>query len=150
VWPETHSKSTAVERCSVRVVWRNTKKISKVCPQYSNSFADKSSKYHLEKNCMVHAHNHYHNTTGERHILSLKANCNNTSNGCEWAGELRSLNKHLASWDFTLLSCRNESHNRFKVVQLLCKDMKKHTGVPKTSVWVFSLPGGWGVSGDDD
>jgi hypothetical protein len=32
VWPETHSKSTAVERCSVRVVWSNTRKVQKSVP----------------------------------------------------------------------------------------------------------------------
>jgi hypothetical protein len=32
VWPETHSKSAAVERCSVRDVWRNTRKIQKSVP----------------------------------------------------------------------------------------------------------------------
>jgi hypothetical protein len=41
--------------------------------------------------------------------------------------------KHLASCDFILLSCPNESHNRFKVVQLLRKYMEKHTkeGYPR-------------------
>jgi TNF receptor-associated factor 4 len=104
------------------------KKSSTVCPQcrkYINSFADKRSRHHLEKYCMVHAHN-YHNTTGERHILSLKAGCDNRSNGCEWAGELRSLNEHLASCNFTLLPCPNKCHNGDKVVQLLRKDVQRH------------------------
>ena len=67
------------------------------------------------------------NITGERDILSLKAVCDNTSNGCEWVGELRSLDEHLASCGFTLLPCPNECHNKSKVVQLLRKDMEKHT-----------------------
>jgi TNF receptor-associated factor 4 len=107
------------------------KKNSTVCPQCRkniNSFADKRSKYHLEKNCMVHKHNnYYHNTTGERHILSLKARCDNTSNGCEWAGELRSLDEHLAGCGFTLLSCPNNCQNGDKVVQLFRKDVQRHT-----------------------
>ena len=103
------------------------KKNSTVCPQCRkviNSFADKRSKY--QKNCVIHAHNH-HNTTGERDILSLKARCDNTSNGCEWTGELRSLDKHLASCGFILLPCPNKCQNGDKVVQLLRKDMQRHT-----------------------
>jgi TNF receptor-associated factor 4 len=105
------------------------KKNSTVCPQCReeiNSFADKRSKYHLEKNCIVHAHN-YHNTTCERHILSLKALCDNTSNGCKWVGELRSLDEHLASCVFTLLPCPNKCRSGDKVVQLLHKDIPRHT-----------------------
>ena len=67
------------------------------------------------------------NTTGERHILTLKARCDNTSNGCEWVDELRSLDEHLASCDFTLLPCPNKCRNGDKVVQLLRKDMQRHT-----------------------
>ena len=76
--------------------------------------------------CIIYTHI-YHNTTGERHILSLKARCDNTPSGCEWAGGLCSLDEHLASCDFTLLPCPNECHNRSKVVQLLRKYMEKHT-----------------------
>ena len=64
---------------------------------------------------------------GERDILSLNALCDNTPSGCEWVGELRSLDEHLATCDFTLLPCPNECHNRSKVVQLLRKNMEKHT-----------------------
>ena len=80
-----------------------------------------SIKY-LEKNCIVPAHN----TTGERHILSLKVQCDNKSNGCEWVGEVRSLDKHLASCGFTLLLCPNKCHIGEKVAQLLRQDMQRH------------------------
>ena len=60
--------------------------------------------------------------------------CDNTSNSCEWIGELRSLDEHLASCGFTLLRCPNECYkggrgrgNKCKEVQLLRKDMEKHT-----------------------
>jgi TNF receptor-associated factor 4 len=124
VWPETHSKSTAVERCSVRDVWRNTRKI-----QLSVPSVEKISTVLLIKEVstiwkrIVH---NYHNTTGERDILSLKARCDNTANGCEWVGELRSLDEHLASCGFTLLSCPNKCCDGDKVVQLLRKDVQRH------------------------
>ena len=55
--------------------------------------------------------------------------CDNTSNSCEWVGELRSLEGHLTSCDFTLLSCPNKCHmgGSGKMVKLLRKDMDKHT-----------------------
>ena len=67
---------------------------------------------------------------GQRNILSLTALCDNTSNGCEWVGKLRCLEKHMAGCDFTLLPCPNKclkGSKRSKVIQLLRKDMKKHT-----------------------
>lgn len=70
------------------------------------------------------------NITGQRNILSLTALCDNSSSGCEWVGKLRYLDKHMASCGFALLACPNECHEgskRSKVVQLLRKDMKKHT-----------------------
>ena len=60
---------------------------------------------------------------GERDILSLKTKCDNTTNGCEWSGELRSLDEHLTNCDFSLLSCPNKCK---EVEQLLRKDMEKH------------------------
>ncbi len=65
-------------------------------------------------------------TTGERDILSLKVWCDNSSNGCEWIGELRSLDKHLASCEFTLLPCPNKCAKDGMVIQLLRKDLNKH------------------------
>ena len=42
---------------------------------------------------------------GNRHILSLQVRCDNTSNGCEWTGELRLLDVHLTICGFALLPC---------------------------------------------
>ena len=56
--------------------------------------------------------------------------CDNVTNGCEWVGELRSLDGHSAKCDFTLLPCPNKCYqagSRLKVVQLLRKDIEKHT-----------------------
>ena len=64
---------------------------------------------------------------GNRDILSLKTLCDNSSNGCNWIGELHYLNEHLASCGFTLLPCPNKCTKDDKVVQLLCKDTEKHT-----------------------
>ena len=69
----------------------------------------------------------YHKITGERDILSLKVLCDNTPNGCEWVGELRCLDEHLASCDLTLLPCPNKCLKGNNVVQLLRKDMERHT-----------------------
>jgi TNF receptor-associated factor 4 len=65
-------------------------------------------------------------TTGERDILSLKALCDNSSNGCDWVGELRSLDEHLDNCGFTLLPCPNKCSKDDSVVQLLRKDLEKH------------------------
>ena len=66
-------------------------------------------------------------TTGERDILSLKAPCDNSSNGCDWIGELRSLDQYLDDYDYTLLPCPNKCSTVDKVVQVLRKDLDKHT-----------------------
>ena len=133
VWPETHSKSTAVERCSVRDIWRYTRSIQqsvlnveKISSVLLIKEVSKPSGEQLYGTCIIYTHI-YHNTTGERHILSLKARCDNTPSGCEWAGGLCSLDEHLASCDFTLLPCPNECHNKSKVVRLLRKYMEKYT-----------------------
>ena len=68
---------------------------------------------------------------GQLEVLSLTLRCDNSSHGCEWVGELCSLDKHLAICGFTLLPCPNECHqgggNVLKVVELLRKDVEKHT-----------------------
>ena len=78
-------------------------------------------------------YDNYHDfhITGERDILSLKTLCDNASHGCKWVRELRSLDEHLASCDFTLLPCPNKCHRgregkKSKHVQLLRKDLEKH------------------------
>ena len=65
--------------------------------------------------------------TGDRIIKSLKTKCDNTSNGCEWIGELRSLDKHLLSCDFTLLPCPNQCKKDGEILKLLRNDIEKHT-----------------------
>ena len=72
-------------------------------------------------------YDNYHTIIGERDILSLVTRCDNTSNGCEWVGELRSLDKHLASCGFTLLLCPNKCLKGDSVVKLFRKDKEKHT-----------------------
>ena len=67
---------------------------------------------------------------GERNILSLKTRCDNTTNGCDWVGELHSLDKHLASCGLTCLPCPNKCHqggDRLNVVNVFRKDLLKHT-----------------------
>ena len=64
---------------------------------------------------------------GERQILSLITKCDNEPNGCEWAGELRSLDEHLARCGFTLLLCPNKCQKADKMVKVLRKDLERHS-----------------------
>ena len=45
---------------------------------------------------------------GEREIQSLRVRCDNLDSGCEWIGDLRSLDRHIQKCDFTLLPCTND------------------------------------------
>ena len=60
---------------------------------------------------------------GDRNIKEMKVKCDNTDNGCEWIGELRSLDQHLIVCDYTFLSCPNECDDGDKILR---KDMEKH------------------------
>ena len=64
--------------------------------------------------------------TGKRDILSLAILCDNSLKGCEWVGELRSLDGHLASCGLALQPCPNRCKKAGKVVELLRKDLEKH------------------------
>ena len=64
--------------------------------------------------------------TGRRDILSLTILCDNSLKGCEWVGELRSLDGHLVSCGFTLLPCPNKCCKDRKCMELLRKDLEKH------------------------
>ena len=87
------------------------------------SFADTRSKF-IDRVYYIMLYGVY--ITGDRHIKSLKTKCDNTSNGCEWIGELRSLDKHLLSCDFTLLPCPNQCKKDEEILKLLRKDIEKH------------------------
>ena len=64
---------------------------------------------------------------GDRDVKSLKVHCDNKADGCEWTGELRSLDKHLTGCAFTFLPCPNGCKDRSgQIVKLLCKDLRKH------------------------
>jgi hypothetical protein len=97
-----------------------------LCRKSINGFADAIS--NKVYNILIRKINYdLHNVTGQRNILSLSILCDNSSNGCEWIGELCSLDKHLASCGFTLLPCPNKCLTSNKLVQLLRKDMERHT-----------------------
>ena len=53
----------------------------------------------------------------------MKIKCDNTDNGCEWIGELCSLDQHSSVCDYTFLSCPSECENGDKILR---KDMEKH------------------------
>ena len=60
---------------------------------------------------------------GDRNIKEMKVECDNANNGCEWIGELCSLDKHFIICDYTFLSCPNECEDGDKILR---KDMEKH------------------------
>ena len=53
----------------------------------------------------------------------MKIKCDNVDNGCEWIGELCSLDKHLIICDYTFLSCPNDCEDGNKILR---KDMERH------------------------
>ena len=58
--------------------------------------------------------------------MSLKVQCDNTTDGCKWIGELRSLDEHITSCSFTHFPCPNECKIGDKIVHVLRKDIEKH------------------------
>ena len=60
---------------------------------------------------------------GDRSIKEMKIKCNNADSGCEWIGELCSLDEHLITCEYILLSCPNKCNDRDKILR---KDMEKH------------------------
>ena len=63
---------------------------------------------------------------GEQEIKSLKVLCRNSENGCGWVGELRSLDNHLTTCEYTLLHCPNKCMENKKVVKILRRDLEHH------------------------
>ena len=71
--------------------------------------------------------------TGEQEINALKVRCNNDENGCDWMGELRSLDNHLTTCEYALLPCTNKCTNNTNFDDLfpdkmyvLRRDMDNH------------------------
>ena len=59
---------------------------------------------------------------GERDILALMVKCNNNEQGCQWTGELRSLNEHITSkCCYSLIQCPKRC-----LARILWKDLKQH------------------------
>ena len=61
---------------------------------------------------------------GEQEIKSLKVICRNSDNGCDWEGELQSLDDHLTTCEYTLLRCPNRCVRKKK--SLLRCDLDQH------------------------
>ena len=58
----------------------------------------------------------------ERDILALKVKCDNNEQGCQWTGELRSLEAHITDrCDYTPVQCPNNCR-----VQIIRKQLKQH------------------------
>ena len=64
--------------------------------------------------------------TGERDIKALKVKCDNLDNGCQWVGELRSLEEHVLNCVYTLLPCTNECTKQKEIVTVYRKDLNNH------------------------
>ena len=52
--------------------------------------------------------------------------CSNCGNGCRWVGELRSLDNHLITCAYALLSCPNECMENNEEVKLLHYKLAHH------------------------
>ena len=64
--------------------------------------------------------------SGDRDIKALKVKCDNLDNGCQWVGELRSLEEHEQNCDYALLPCTNECRIQNETVTVLRKDLDNH------------------------
>lgn len=68
-----------------------------------------------------------HSYSGERDVKSLKVYCDNKADGCEWTGELRSLNEHLNGCDFSFVPCPNEcKDDSGLIMKIQCRELRKH------------------------
>ena len=63
---------------------------------------------------------------GDREIKSLKVVCSNSESGCDWVGELRSLDDHLTTCGYALLRCTNECMENDEEVRMLRRDLDQH------------------------
>ncbi len=63
---------------------------------------------------------------GARDIKALKVKCDNQTNGCEWTGELGSLETHQQSCDYALVLCTNKCTIDNEVRLFLRKHLKHH------------------------
>ena len=52
--------------------------------------------------------------------------CSNTENGCDWVGELRSLDDHLTTCGYALLRCTNQCMDNTEEVWILRHDLDHH------------------------
>ncbi len=93
---------------------------NKTCPNcekdLTNYFKDAKSKY---------IHNYisiYINSIGAQQIRSLRLECDNLKNGCEWTGELGDVDKHRC--EYKPVSCKYAEVGC--KVRPLRKDIKKH------------------------
>ena len=65
----------------------------------------------------------FYHVLGDRNIKKMKINCDNADNGCEWVGELRAVDEHLSTCDYTFLFCPNECDGGDKILR---KNIEKH------------------------
>ena len=63
---------------------------------------------------------------GEREINALRVKCANLTTGCDWEGELGSLEEHQDKCDHALISCPNECKDETTLFGVLRKDLATH------------------------
>ncbi len=68
----------------------------------------------------------FFNNAGTRDIKALKVKCDNLTNGCDWTGELGSLETHLQSCDYALLPCTNQCKTDNEVRKFYRKHLERH------------------------
>ncbi|XP_065659846.1 TNF receptor-associated factor 3-like isoform X3 [Hydra vulgaris] len=62
----------------------------------------------------------------ERAILQLKVKCDNFLKGCQWTGELKTINNHLTSCEYQEVKCLNEQCSTTLLRKELSDHMEKH------------------------
>ena len=76
---------------------------------------------------MLHTYIHFGHYTGARNVKTLKVQCNNLENGCQWVGELGKLEKHMEFCDVVHIRCPNAcTIIQTQTVEIQGKDLLEH------------------------
>ena len=59
-------------------------------------------------------------------MMTLKVKCDNLTNGCQWEGELYSIDQHLKKCDHTILLCPNKCESNQEITKLQRRQLEQH------------------------
>ena len=64
---------------------------------------------------------------GKRAIQALAVKCNNVERQCTWVGTVETLDKHMATCEFSLLPCSKEcKDDHGDIKHILRRDVEEH------------------------